>query len=236
MTDQSDALDLPDGVVARMHGIEVPSAPHFGPNMIRSMNEGRYERRETAAGLAVIGPGARILEMGAGSGIVGAVLARNCWPESLLSIEANPRLIEHIAALYAHNGLGEVAAVRHAVVLSEPGAPPEVDFFLRPNFLGSALEVIQKPEKTTKVRVPVLRYADLKAEFPHDTIMMDIEGAELDFLRHADLTGVDTFIAEIHRDVYGRAGVRELRALLSAQGLVPDAEAARSGVVVYRRM
>lgn len=221
MTDQADALDLSDGIVARLHGAEVPSAPRFGPNMIRSMTEVRDERRETAAGTALIGPGARILEIGAGSGRVGAILARTCRPASLLSIEANPALIEHVAALYAHNGLGEVAAVRHAVVLSAPDAPTEV---------------LHKPEKTTAVRVPVLRYADLKAAFPHDTIVMDIEGAERDFLRHADLTGVDTFIAGIHRDVYGRAGVRELRALLSAQGLVPDAGAARAGVIVYRRM
>ena len=234
--DDPHTHDLPDGIVARMHGIEVPDAPHFGPNMIRSMNEGRYERRETAAGLAVIRPGARILEMGAGAGIVGAVLARNCAPERMVSVEANPALIDHIAALYAHNGLDHLAEVRHGVVLSDPDAPQEVTFFVRPNFLGSALDVVKKPEKASAITVPVIRYADLKREFPHDTIMMDIEGAELDFLRHADLSGVDTFIAETHRDHYGREGMRELRALLTAQGLKADDDAAKVGVVVYRRV
>ena len=220
-------------IVATCHGIEVPDAPHLRRGMIAAMQIGGYERHEMAIGMAAIKAGARVLELGAGSGVVGAVLARHCRPAAMLTIEANPDLIPHIQALYAHNGLTDIT-LRHAVVLTAPDAPDHVQFFVNGNFLGSGL-VAQKAERARAVEVPVLRYAALKAEFPHDTIMMDIEGGELDFLRHADLTGVDTFITETHRGVYGREGMAEVRHLLTGAGFVLDETLSRGGVHLYRR-
>lgn len=228
-----DTPDLPP-IVATCHGIAVPAAPHLRPGMIAAMQSGGYERHELAIGLAAIRPGARVLELGAGSGVVGAVLARHCQPEAMLAVEANPQLIPHIEGLYARNGLADRITLRHGVVLTTPEAPERVTFHVNGNFLGSGLAPA-KLERTRAVEVPVLRYGALKAAFPHDTIMMDIEGGELDFLRHADLSGVDTFIAEMHRAIYGREGMAEIRRLLQAAGLVMDAEASKAGVHLYRR-
>lgn len=227
--------DQPPEIIAAYHGIDVPAAPHFGPKMIRAMQDGRYEGKEVKASFAAIAPGARILEMGAGSGIVGAVIARNCAPKQVVSIEANPELIAHITRLYAHNGLSDIISVRHAVVLSQPDAPEVVDFFLRGNFLGSGLTVLKKPEKARRVQVPVLTYPALKADFPHDVIVMDIEGAELEFLRDADLSGVHTLIFEVHRQIYGRDGLQEVNERLIDKGFALDRGSAQPGVRVYRR-
>lgn len=227
------SIALPPSIVATFHGIEVPDAPHLGKGMIASLKDGKYERREVECGLQAIRPGARILEMGAGSGVVGAVLAHHLKPAAMLSIEANPNLLPHIRGLYAHNGLSDTITLRHAVVFSTPDAPETAEFFVHGNFLSSGL-VARNVDKAVPVQVPVLRYGDLKAEFPHDAIMMDIEGGELDFLRHADLGGVDVFIAEMHRDMYGREGMRECRSLLDKAGFVLD-DMSRGGVHVYRR-
>lgn len=221
-------------VVASYHGIEVLDAPFFGSGMITSLNDGNYERHEIACGLAAIPAGARVLELGAGSGVVGAVLAKNCKPASVLSIEANDDLLPYINRLYAHNGLTKVIAARHAVVLSAPDAPETIPFYVRRNFLGSGLQA-QNANRARTLQVPVLRYDELKAFYPHDAIMMDIEGGELDFLRHADLTGVNVFVAEMHRDIFGREGMRECRQLLQQAGLAMDADLSKGGVHVYRR-
>jgi FkbM family methyltransferase len=227
------APDQPN-IVATCHGIEVPDAPHLRRGMIAAMQTGGYERHELAIGLVAIRPGARVLELGAGSGVVGAVLARHCNPSAMLSVEANPHLIPHITALYHHNGLSDRISLRHGVVLTAPDAPETVTFFVNGNFLGSGLAP-QKPDRAQAVEVPVLHYTALKAAFPHDTIMMDIEGGELDFLRHANLSGVDTFIAEMHRAIYGRDGMAEIRGLLQAAGLAIDGSASKAGVHLYRR-
>ena len=185
--------------------------------MIESITAGRYEGGEIAAGLACIPKGSRILELGAGAGVVGAVLAKNLAPAAMLSVEANPGLIPNIRDLHTHNGLADLIDLRNTVVLSAPDAPAEVTFHVRGNFLGSSLTPLRE-DRTRPVSVPVLRYGDLRRDFPHDAIMMDIEGGELDFLRHADLTGVKVLVAEYHKGIYGREGLRECRKLLQRQG------------------
>lgn len=222
-------------IVATCHGVEVPDAPILGPRMIEAMNNHRYERQEIECGLAVIPKGARILEMGAGAGVVGAVLAKNCAPVSILSIEANPGLLPHINRLYAHNGLQDLISVRHAVVFSAPDAPGTVTFNVAGNFLGSSLTELPG-KKTRAVEVPVLRYSDLTKEYPHDTIMMDIEGGELDFLRHADLSGVNLVILEMHRDAYGREGMQEIRNLFLDKGFTLNEEQSKVGVHIWCRL
>ncbi len=202
--------------------------------MVRSIGSGRYEAGEIAAGLACIAKGARILELGAGAGIVGAVLAKNLSPVGMISVEANPKLIPHIRELHEHNDLDHIIDLRHCVVLSDPDAPETVDFHVLGNFLGSSLTK-RKEGRGVVVNVPVLRYADLAASFPHDTIMMDIEGGELDFLRHADLGQVRVFVAEFHEDVYGRDGMKECAALLSKQGFVLNERNSRGAVQAWLR-
>jgi FkbM family methyltransferase len=226
---------MPGGIVATYHGIRVPAAPHLGAGMIAAMEDGTYEKHEVQLALAHVPKGARVLELGAGSGVVGAVVARHCAPRAVLSVEANPFLLPHITALWAENGLIPPMTLRHGAVFSSPDAPQTVQFFVRGNFLGSRLT---QPDRGSvqPVQVPVLRYDRLKAEFPHDVILMDIEGAELDLLRHADLSGVSLIIAEFHRHLYGRAGMRDCRAALTAQGFFMDADASSAGVHIWRRL
>ena len=83
--------------------------------------------------------------------------------------------------------------------------------------------------------VPVIRYEDLKRDFPHDAIMMDIEGGELEFLRHADLSDVKVLVGEFHREIYGSDGMKECRTLLAAKGFRIDEAHSRPGVHVWHR-
>jgi FkbM family methyltransferase len=152
----------------------------------------------------------------------------------MVSVEANPALIDHILALHARNGLADLIEVRHGIVAADPASPAETRFFIAGNFLGSGLAP-GKAAKARPVTVPVLRYGDLKAGFPHDTIVMDIEGAEREFLSHADLAGVETVILEVHRSLYGRDGMRDIRRAFARSGFAMEAETSQPGVHVYRR-
>ncbi|SEO77463.1 methyltransferase, FkbM family [Salinihabitans flavidus] len=222
-------------IVATYHGVEVPEAPHLGPTMIRNLEQGRYERREVLAALEVIGAHDRVVEMGAGAGIVGAVAAFNRKPEAMVAFEANHRLLPHIESLYRHNGIEGAIALHNEIVLSEPDAPQEAEFFIRGNFLGSGMQITKGLARAEKVRVPVRRWEALRAQTRPSVLLMDIEGAELDFFRHADLTGVRAVIVELHRNIYGRPGMKENRHLLRAQGFVIHEELSRGGVFVFER-
>ncbi len=222
-------------IVASYFGIDVPEAPHLTPRIVRAMQEGRYEGGEVRTALANIRPGDRVLELGAGSGAVGAAIAHNCQPSRIVSFEANPRLLPHARVLYETNGLSDVIDLRHGVVLSEPDAPAAVSFMLRGNFLGSALAEVAADRPAEKIEVPVTRYADLARDFPHDVIVMDIEGAEHPFFAGADLSAVRVVLVELHPKVYGRDGARECRRMLTRAGFELDREGSVRGVSVFRR-
>ncbi len=220
-------------VVATYHGVEVLDAPYLGPTMINNMIEGRYERREVLSALKFIEKGDVVIEMGAGAGIVGAVAAKNCAPARIVSFEANHKLIASIKALYAHNGIKSKIEVRNKIVISDPDAPKSVDFYIRGNFLGSGMTITKGVERAEKVDVPVVKWEAIKKQIKPTVLLMDIEGAELDFFRHADLSGIRVIIAELHRHIYHRPGMREIRDGIAEKGFVEDKGASGGGVFVF---
>ena len=209
--------------VALCHGVRVPDSPLLTPTRIERINAARYEGQEIAGALEVVRPGDRVLELGAGIGVVGAVVALNARPAQVMSFEANPGLIEHIEALYRLNGLQDRIAVRNEVLISAPDAPATMTFHIRNSYLGSSL-IDSDSRATTQVEVPVARYAEVQASFVPDVLLMDIEGGELDFLRHASLEGVRAIVIEFHPEAYGKEGMAECKAILERAGFakVPD--------------
>ena len=202
---------------ALCHGVKVPHSPFLNDTRIRRMSEGKYEGDEIRGALEVIRPGDRVLELGSGLGVVGAVIAQNAQPEAVLSFEANPNLIPHINALYALNGLQDRIEVRHQVVIAAPEPPDHVTFHLRTSFLGSSL-IDQDKRRTTRVDVPTAAYDAVIDDFRPDVLVMDIEGGEQDLLRHADLRGIRAIIIEFHPDVYGKSGVQDCKSILQKAG------------------
>ena len=203
--------------VAQCHGVKVPNSPMITPERIERINGARYEGQEIAGALAVIRPGDNVLEMGAGIGLVGAIAAKNGKPAKVMSFEANPDLIEHVNALYKLNRLSTKIEVRNEVLISAPDAPETMAFHIRNSYLGSSL-IDSDKRATTRVDVPTARYAQVHADFAPDVLLMDIEGGELDFLRHASLDGVRAIVIEFHPEAYGKEGMRECKAILENAG------------------
>lgn len=210
-------------IAAECHGVKVPQSPMITPERAERINRARYEGQEIAGALEVIRKGDRVLEMGAGIGLVGAITAMNGAPEKVLSFEANPGLIQHINALYTLNGLEDRIEVRNEVLMSDPDAPEMVAFHIRNSYLGSSL-IDTDTRQTTRVEVPTTAYADLHASYKPTVLLMDIEGGELEFLRHASLKGIRAIVIEFHPGAYGKEGMRECKSILEQAGFakVPE--------------
>ena len=198
-------------------GVKVPDSPMLTPTRIERINAARYEGQEIAGALEVVQAGDKVLELGAGIGIVGAVVAKNAKPAKVLSFEANPGLIEHINALYKLNRLSTKIEVRNEVLISAPGAPKTMAFHIRNSYLGSSL-IDSDTRATTRVDVPTADYAKVHKDFGPDVLLMDIEGGELDFLRHASLEGVRAIVIEFHPEAYGKDGMMECKSILERAG------------------
>ncbi|MDE9451613.1 FkbM family methyltransferase [Aliiroseovarius sp. Z3] len=221
--------------MATLKRIEVLSAPHLKPSILRSIRSGDYERPEIEFGLANLRPGDRVVEMGTGAGIVGSVFSKHIKDLKIRSYEANPDLIDHIRALYAHNEVGDVVSVTNNIVVSGEHAPDQMDFFVRSNFLGSRLSAENTENDARKVSVATKHYDEITREYPHNVLVMDIEGGELEFLADANLSGVELVMLELHPKVYGGNGRQQVIEHLTRKGFTLDEATSRGQVASFKK-
>lgn len=207
--------DTPYAAICK--GVKVPHSPFLTETRIKRIEEARYEGEEIDGALSVIGPEDRVLELGAGLGVVGGVVAVNARPERILSFEANPNLVPHIRDLYALNGIEDRIKVRNELLIASPDRPETMTFHVHSSFLGSSL-IDRDDRKTTPVEVPTVAFDKIRRRFKPTVLVMDIEGGELDFLQHADLTGIRAIVIEFHPNAYGIEGVKTCKNLLRGAG------------------
>lgn len=204
-------------IAATFHNVGVPHSPFLNEKRVERLNAGTYEGAEIKGALSIIKSTDRVLELGAGIGVVGAAVALNCKPKVMVSYEANMRLIPTIENLYQSNGLSKKIELRNRVLIAGPDRPETLTFYLKNSYLGSSLADSDK-RATTPVEVITDSWDETLKEVKPTVLVMDIEGGELELLRHADLTGIRALVLEFHPGVYGKTGMREAKKILRDQG------------------
>ncbi len=204
-------------VAATCLGVKVPRSQFLTEKRIERINAARYEELEIQGALHVVGPQDRVLEVGAGLGIVGAVIATTAGAQQVLSFEANPELIPVIRALHAMNDLADRVELRNQVLFAGPDRPPTMRFHLRNSFLGSSL-LNEAGRPSRVVEVETADAAEVIARFQPTVLVMDIEGGELALLEAMDLTPFRAVVIEFHPDVYEIAGMRRCKTILREAG------------------
>jgi FkbM family methyltransferase len=226
--------DRPDyDEVIETLGIKVPFVPSIiTPKIERPMRNSRYEGGEALALRHVLGPGDRVLELGAGVGLLSAISAMVPGVEHVTAIEANPDLIPLIRETHRLNGIGTVD-LRNGIAAAEAGA--DVPFYLRPDFWASSMEPASRPY-TREVRLPRFALPDLIADVRPTVIVCDIEGGEAGLFDGADLSGVRAVVIELHPKVYGEDGADRIVATLAGKGLhLPGGKRTDSSVQLFQR-
>lgn len=202
-------------------GIKIPFVPAIiTPRIERPMRNNRYEGGECANLRRILRPGDRVLELGAGVGLLSTVAALVPGIESVTTIEANPDLIPLIRETHRLNGVAQVD-LRNGVATAENG--PDIDFYLRPDFWASSMEPDSRPF-TRKVHLRCWGLKELIAEVNPTVIVSDIEGGEMGLFDGADLSGVRAMVVEFHPKVYGEDGLARILATLAAKGMTLAAE------------
>jgi FkbM family methyltransferase len=181
-------------------GVKIPFVPAIiTPKIERPMRNNRYEGGECANLRRLLRPGDRVLELGAGVGLLSTVAGLVPGIESVTTIEANPDLIPLIRETHRLNGVTCVD-LRNGVAAAEDG--PEIDFYLRPDFWASSME----PDSRAFTRKVTLRrwgLRELVEEIRPTVIVCDIEGGEMGLFDAADLSSVRAMVVEFHPKVYG---------------------------------
>lgn len=202
--------------VIESSGVKVPFVTAIiTPKIERPMRNNRYEAGECANLRRILRPGDRVLELGAGVGLLSTVAGMIDGVESVTTVEANPDLIPLIRETHRLNGVTCVD-LRNGVATPVDG--PEIDFYLRPDFWASSMEPDSRPF-TRAVKLPRFGLKTLIAQVNPTVIVCDIEGGEKGLFDDADLSGVRAMVVEFHPKVYGDKGVTQIMGILAAKGI-----------------
>lgn len=192
--------------------------------------QGLYEGPERNLLRQFLCPGDRVLDLGAGTGLVAMLAARITGAENVTAVEANPAMQPVIRRNFRLNDLSGIRLIRGAV-----GAAGErVTFHVHPGFWSASL--IRNPKLSSQpVEVPVKRFPHLVRGRGATAVLMDIEGAEAQILTGPIPASLRLMIVELHPLVYGAATMRELIAALAQQGFALRAEDKGGTVVALER-
>jgi FkbM family methyltransferase len=213
-------MTQPPKIAAHFSGVDVPDSPFLNAKRIERINAGKYEGQEIHGALHLVRPGDHVLELGAGLGIVGSVVAKTCKPAKMVAYEANPALIDTINETYKINRLKSRIQVKNEVLLSQPDRPATLPFAVHNSYLGSSLLGDNDRAKQV-VDVPTASFNDVVKGLKPHVILMDIEGGELEVLKYADFGAMPQLrgiVIEFHPDQYQVVGMRQCKNILRDAG------------------
>lgn len=195
----------------KINGIRVLTDTNFVTKEIRNaLYKERYEAPELRLVDKHIEKGDRVLEIGAGIGLVSVACARICGTENLVSYEANQSLERIIRKNFKLNGL--TPNLRMKAVGAEAG---EITFFQNDNIFSSSLyDRNFGGERTVPCDAVETVIADLKP----NVLLVDAEGAEVDLLPLIDFNGINKLIIELHPHIVGEEKIDALIDSLKKSG------------------
>lgn len=213
-----------------LNGIRIPiDRKIMSEKMISLMRNGDYEAEEASQVPAVVQPGERIVELGAGVGYISALAGKQKGVQSISVYEANPDLIPIIEQTHALNDVK--AKVRNAVVLPRK-THDTMPFYIRRDFWASSLSADTYGYERT-VDVPIVSFADVLKEEAPTMLIIDIEGGELSLLDDVPLTGVRKVLIEVHQAVIGRIGMKRIFDFFSSRDFHYDQWHSHHAVVLF---
>jgi FkbM family methyltransferase len=196
----------------RIRGVLVGTAKATTPHSVRNaLFKGVYEEHECDIVERIVRRGDRILEIGAGIGLVSLLATRLAGEGRVLSCEANPALELVIRANYALNGW--TPNLRMGAVAASSGT---VTFHQNDNLLSSSR--IDRKLSGKAISVEANSMDELLKAHDANIIVMDVEGSETELLASADLSGVKSIIVEMHPHIVGEDEIAKLVAKLKADG------------------
>ena len=210
-----------------INGVFVSTDPGDVARRIRkALFNGTYEDQERFFVEKYVKKTSRILEIGCGIGLVSLVARKICKEGFVISYEANPQMEKLIRKNYSLNNLVPNLEMKAVSVHGE-----KIEFYIDPEVLSSSL--FDRKMSHKKVIVESDAFDDILNKIKPDTIIMDVEGAEIDLLGSSRLIGVALLIIEIHPHIVGDDKISQLNQKL---GTLNFKEIERRGkVCVYAR-
>ncbi|MCO4318079.1 FkbM family methyltransferase [Phyllobacterium sp. 21LDTY02-6] len=214
-----------------LHGIDVPIMPDEVSDIIWSaLRDGSYEAKEARWAVKAARPKDRILELGSGIGVITSLLAAVDGTQ-VMAFEANPHTVTLAEKVIRANNRNNVE-LRQGLLTAGP--PQDFTFYVREDLWMSSLLEHQGPYLKT-IKIQSTNIDEFIRQANIDLIVMDIEGAELDLLKGAELPGVERVFLEFHDHLYGLEGIRHLTSAMADKGFAYDPRGSSGPCVLFSR-
>lgn len=212
-----EANGYPQPEFVEIEGMRVDlSYPSFSERMRRVLRNGTYEQNEIRHLKQFVKTGDRVLDLGAGTGLTAAIVARSGKTDQVVCVEANNELIPVLQRTFSLNNLD--VEIIHGVAHSTGSSMP-IQFHVGKDFWGNSLH--QKPEHYEAREVPSINIDELISRLRPTLVLCDIEGAEAPLLEQIDLSVVDRMVVEFHPGIIGKHRVHRVLKHLSRKGFSP---------------
>jgi FkbM family methyltransferase len=212
-----------------IHGVLVPIGPNeVSPEVWNALETGAYEANEARRVARAIRPGDRVLELGAGLGVITSIIA-SVEDVRVWSFEADPQTTRLAKRVIDLNCDGNVV-LSNGILAAGPSKT--VSFYRRADFWMSSGLAEQGPYE----EVIEITSGDIDAfieQHSINAVVMDVEGAELDLLQDAMLPGIERVFLELHDHLYGLAGVQAITAAMAQKELIYDPRGSSGPCVLY---
>ena len=206
------------GYLAEIDGFAVfVDTVAYDPAIVAAIANGDYECQDRQVAKAVLCAGDRVIEGGTAIGLVTMSAVEIVGEANIVSFEANPGILADAKANFERNGLKIDA--RHGILCNKTRhAAREVTFGVSSYFLASRLDLTDDADIVSRVSVPTFCLEDEIRHFRANTLLMDIEGGEVDLLSGADLTGIDKIVVELHHTFAGEERTNHMLEFLMTKG------------------
>jgi FkbM family methyltransferase len=213
-------------------GLSFPRDPAImSPKILSAIERGFYEAEEARHLPYILQKDERVLELGTGLGLISALCALNGLVDRVMTVEANPLLMDYISRLHEINQLSSKIEVLNAVALPNP-ASSSMKFYRRADFWASSLD--SGPWGYDEViEVRTLDLNKLIADFKPTMMIVDIEGGERHLFSGIELGTVRKVMMEVHQNVIGRVGMKAVFDELSARDFHYDQWHSSHNVVTF---
>lgn len=171
----------------QLHGVRIGLGNDLPECLRTQLYRDTYEYGERVLLDQAVVPGDRVLEFGAGMGVVGLLAGKLVGPDgAVLSVEANPAL-ESVIRENQRLNLPEIRppSLMLAAVTSDGRT---IDFHCNNDILSSS--IIDREKGSALIRVQGRKASDLVSSFRPTVLVMDVEGAEDEILESIDYTGI----------------------------------------------
>ena len=192
----------------------------------KALFNGTYESQERYFVEKYLKKNSRVLEIGCGIGLVSLVAHKICTGGFIKSYEANPHMERVIKKNYALNGFTPNLEMK---AVTNNGK--DINFHVDPEVISSS--IYDRERGFEKLIIQSEALDSIIKNFSPDTIIMDVEGAEIELLANSKLNGVVQMIVELHPHITGDEKIFYLNERLEAIDFAVVAQ--KGNVCVYRR-